>query len=257
MILIKVILLCFINILLACKCEAKPPDIVWRVDSRDYEDIFNNGFVASGNNNDIVEHLSGRSCHRGGASSDSSSFISTTSNRFFAYQYAERILRRMDAQGDANARVYIYQIRATDNMYSASSTLEFLLQRDGHAQHSEISRILRYSSYLSEWMAHRRIEPRQIFSQTAYYIYRDTMRSDTYFNNHRFVQTRSTASDGPFPAVFTRRTPILLARSWMMRLGVNPMINSCFGNLEHTEFKRDTHEHSRGDNSMFMLITIL
>ncbi len=257
MILVKFITLCLVNILIMSNSKAKPPDIVWRVDTRGLEDIFNNGFSAAGNNNNIVEHLTGRSCHQHGGGSVSSSFISTTSNRNFAYHYAERILRGMNAQGDVNAQVYIYQIRATENMYSAGTTLEFLLRGYDHGQHHEISRILRYTPYLSEWMAHNRIEPEQIASQTAYYIYRGTIRSESIFHNARFVQTRSTANDGPFPTVFTRRPVIQWARSWMMRLGTNPMVNACFGNLEHTEFKRDTHEHRGGDNRMFMLITIL
>ncbi|AYD44158.1 putative enterotoxin subunit [Yersinia kristensenii] len=257
MILVKFIVLYLMSTLIMPNSKAKPPDIVWRVDTRDLDDVFNNGFSAAGNNNNIVEHLTGRSCHQHGGGSVSSSFISTTSNRNFAYHYAERILRGMNAQGDVNAQVYIYQIRATENMYSAGTTLEFLLRGYDHGQHHEISRILRYTPYLSEWMAHNRIEPEQIASQTAYYIYRGTIRSESIFHNARFVQTRSTANDGPFPTVFTRRPVIQWARSWMMRLGTNPMVNACFGNLEHTEFKRDTHEHRGGDNRMFMLITIL
>lgn len=257
MILVKFITLCLMSILIITNSKAKPPDIVWRVDTRDLEDIFNNGFSAAGNNNNVVEHLTGRSCHHHGSGQISSSFISTTSNRGFAYHYAERILRGMDAQGGVNAQVYIYQIRATENMYSAGTTLEFLLQGYNDDQHYEIVRILRYTPYLSEWMAHRRIEPEQIATQTAYYIYRGTIRSESNFHNSRFVQTRSTANDGPFPTVFTRRSAIQWARSWMMRLGINPMVNACFGNLEHTEFKREAHGSQGGNNRMFMLVTIL
>lgn len=267
--LFKIIALCVISISVAFMCRAKPPDIVWRVDTRDHSDIFRNGFHSTGDNDDVVEHLSGRSCRSNDGDEGSSAFISTTSNRGFASNYAERVLRSMYEQGDVNAHIYIYQVRADDNMYSADYTLEFLLQ-GGHNDHSnpngpdvlfrrnsEISRIMRYSPFLSEWMAYRRIEVNQIFSVTTYYMYQGSVRTDGFLPNPRFTQTRSSASVGPYFSAFTARPALHLVRTWMLRLGIRPMVSACFGNFEHTELKRDTHSHKLVKTNMFKLVVIL
>ncbi|MDA5475081.1 putative AB5 enterotoxin ADP-ribosylating subunit YtxA [Yersinia kristensenii] len=257
-ILIKIILLYFISILLTYKCEAKPPDIVWRVDTRNYSEIFNNGFYSAGTNDDIIEHLSGRSCRSAESDYGDSAFISTTSNRQFAYEYAERVLRHMDERGEANAQVNIYQMRATDNMYSAEQTLDFFLLRYGHESHSEVLRIARFSSHLSEWIAHRRIEADQIATVTQYYLLRGNVHSNGQLPNPRFRQTRSSASHRPYDSAYFTRPNLRLARMWLIINGIRPMVSACFGvELEHTEFKRALALDNIKTKEMFKLIVIL
>ncbi|MFL4555797.1 putative AB5 enterotoxin ADP-ribosylating subunit YtxA [Yersinia kristensenii] len=258
MILIKTILLYFISILLTYKCEAKPPDIVWRVDTRNYSEIFNNGFYSAGTNDDIIEHLSGRSCRSAESDYGDSAFISTTSNRQFAYEYAERVLRHMDEHGEANAQVNIYQIRATDNMYSAQQTLDFFLLHHGRESHSEILRVVRFSAHLSEWMTYRRIEADQIATVTQYHLSRGRVHDNGLVSNPRFRQTRSSASHRPYDSAYFTSPNLRLARMWMMRAGVRPMVSACFGvELEHTEFKRALTLDNIKTKGMFKLIVIL
>ncbi|MBW5832162.1 putative AB5 enterotoxin ADP-ribosylating subunit YtxA [Yersinia enterocolitica] len=258
MILVKFITLCLMSIFIISNSKAKPPDIVWRVDTREYGEIFNNGFYSAGTNDNVIEHLSGRSCR--GAESDygDSAFVSTTSNRQFAYEYAERILQHMNERGDANAQVNIYQVRATDNIYSAEQTLDYLLLRYGRESHREILRIIRYTSHLSEWMAHRRIEPEQIATVTQYYLLRGSVHSNGQLANPRYQQTRSTANISPYDNAYFSSQYLRLARIWLLRSGVRPMVSACFGmSMEHSEFKRALVLENIKGKEMFKFIILL
>ncbi|CRY00343.1 putative enterotoxin subunit [Yersinia enterocolitica] len=237
----KIIISLLVFCLVSFISRAKPPDIVWRVDTRNYNDIFTNGFISSGSDDRIIEHLSGRSCRSNGVVHGDSAFISTTAHRNFAYDYAERILRSMNRQGDVNARVYIYQIRATENMYSAEISLLFLLQLKMGGPSAEAQRILRYSSYLAEWMAYRMIAAEQVISVVPLYLYQGNVRVDGYLPNRRFVQTRSHANVNPYPDVFHTSSPFRLMRTWMLRMGTRPMVHACFGDARRAELKRDIY----------------
>ncbi|QHB32549.1 putative AB5 enterotoxin ADP-ribosylating subunit YtxA [Yersinia canariae] len=255
MILIKAILLYLISILLSYECEAKPPDIVWRVDARDHHDVFNHGFVAAGNNHNVADHLSGESCRKS-RKMEGSAFIATTANRSFAYDYAERVLKNLAKQGSQNAKIYIYQIRAAENMYSAEDTLIFLLQGNNSFKNRSGFRMIYRLPYLSEWMAHRRIGAEQVAVGMAYHIDGGVMRSDAYLSNPGFVQTRSHANNRPYPVVFSGKSTMQIPRTWMLRLGVNPMINACFGRLDFTYSNTGIHEQHLGHQG-FLLANIL
>ncbi|WP_261374797.1 putative AB5 enterotoxin ADP-ribosylating subunit YtxA [Yersinia aldovae] len=237
---------------------AKPPDIVWRVDTRDYNEVFNDGFYSSGTNDDIVEHLSGRSCRSAESDFGDSAFISTTSDRRFAYEYAGRVLMHMYEHGEPNSMVNIYQIRATDNIYSANQSLDFFLLQQNREPHGEILRIIRYSAHLSEWMAHRRIEPNQIGSVTQYHLMQGVVHSNGMIPNPRFRQTRSTASIRPYQSAYFTTPNLQLVRIWMLRSGIRPMVSACFGiDMEHTEFRRDLALNNIKTKGMFKFIIIL
>ncbi|CNH49109.1 putative enterotoxin subunit [Yersinia aldovae] len=237
---------------------AKPPDIVWRVDTRDYNEVFNNGFYSSETNDDIIDHLSGRSCRSTESDFGDSAFISTTSDRRFAYEYVERILMHMSEHGEPNPTVNIYQIRATDNIYSANQSLDFFLLQQNREPHGEILRIIRYSAHLSEWMAHRRIEPNQIGSVTQYHLMQGVVHSNGMIPNPRFRQTRSTASIRPYQSAYFTAPNLQLVRMWMLRSGIRPMVSACFGiDMEHTEFRRDLALNNIKTKGMFKFIIIL
>ncbi|CQH06744.1 putative enterotoxin subunit [Yersinia enterocolitica] len=251
---ILLLTLCLINF----NSRAKPPDIVWRVDTRDYKEIFNDGFYSSGTNDDIVEHLSGRSCRSAESDYGDSAFISTTSDRQFAYEYARRILMHMYENGEPNATVNIYQIRATDNIYSANQSLDFFLLQQNKEPHGEILRIVRYSAYLSEWMAHRRIESSQIGSVTQYHLIQGVVHSNGMIPNSHFRQTRSSASNRPYQSAYFTTPNLRLVRMWMLRSGIRPMVSACFGvDMEHTEFRRDLVLNNIKTKGMFKFIVIL
>ncbi|HFR4115366.1 TPA: enterotoxin [Yersinia enterocolitica] len=251
---ILLLTLCLINF----NSRAKPPDIVWRVDTRDYFEIFDNGFYSLGTNDDVIEHLTGRSCRRAESDYGDSAFISTTADRLFAYEYTQRVLRNREARGEHNTVVSIYQIRATDNMYSAQRSLDVLLSLHGFLSNNEVSRIIRFSSHLSEWMAFRRIEPNQISNASQYYLIQGNVHSDGPVPNPRFRQTRSSASSAPYDSNQTTLSALRLAGIWMMRAGTNPLVRACFGiDRVRTELKRELTVDKIKSKGMFIFIILL
>ncbi|EPA3165625.1 putative AB5 enterotoxin ADP-ribosylating subunit YtxA [Yersinia enterocolitica] len=250
---ILLLTLCLINF----NSRAKPPDIVWRVDTRDYKEIFNDGFYSSGTNDDIVEHLSGRSCRSAESDYGDSAFISTTADRSFAYDYLERVLKNIKTTMTSSAKAYIYQIRADTNMYSADHTLDFLLRLGASEIQQEIHRIFRYAPYLSEWMAHRRVLAEQVMSATSYLLHQGNVMFNGYIPNPFYQQTRSSASMNPYHSAFIVPSALNMMRTWMLRMGIRPMIRACFGSMDSISFKRSLDSIYSGHGKMFKLVAIL
>ncbi|EPC5614617.1 enterotoxin [Yersinia ruckeri] len=208
---------------------ANPPQTVWRVDTRDFGEVFRYGFSSLGNNDSVLEHLSGSSCRSTDSADGDTAFISTTSSYEFALNYAERVLRRINESGIADTTVYIYQIRATDNMYSAEQSLEHLLHSSVSDNNDEARRILRFAPYLSEWMTHRRIAAEQIEFATPVYFVRGGIRNDGHIPNSRFVRKNTQGNPDPYRNVLREHPYYRAAQTWMLRAGVGPMISACFG----------------------------
>lgn len=112
-------------ILFSCISSAfsQPVSRVFRADSRPPEDVFENGFQAWGTNINFNAHVLGISGRRG---SRDSAFIPTTSNIQSAENFA---LDLLNVSPDATA--YVYVIRATDNFYSAMTTMYNLYDSAG------------------------------------------------------------------------------------------------------------------------------
>ncbi|AJI94227.1 pertussis toxin, subunit 1 family protein [Yersinia ruckeri] len=232
-------------------CLATPPETVWRVDTRDFWEIFHYGFSPLGNNDSVLEHLSGSSCRSTDSVDGDTAFISTTSSYEFALNYAERILRRINESGVANGIVYIYQIRATDNMYSAEHSLEHLLQGGVSENHDEARRILRFAPYLSEWMALRRITPEQIEFATPVHFVRGGIRNDGNMPNSRFVRRNTRGNPNPYRNALLEHPYYRVAQTWMLRAGVGPMISACFGiNYPRRATNNELYPAGRSDRSI-------
>lgn len=118
-----------------------PVTTVYRSDSREYHDVFKNGFISWGNNINFAAHITGMS---GFARQRNSAFISTTSSLSFAEEYAR------DRAHNFGNFFYIYTIRATDNMYSAIATMNHLYTLD-HEEMSPVTR--RILDEEQEWSA--------------------------------------------------------------------------------------------------------
>ncbi|MGP2425539.1 putative AB5 enterotoxin ADP-ribosylating subunit YtxA [Yersinia sp. 2538 StPb PI] len=236
---------------------ANPPDIVWRVDTRDYQEIFRQGFHSLGDNDSVVEHLSGRSCRGDHATSADSIFISTTADKIFAYNYLERVLKKIQTTIGSDALVYLYQIRADSNMYSADYTLNFILRVGASGMQQELHHIFRYSPFLSEWMAHSRILEEQIMSATSYLLRQGKVIANEFMPNPLYRQTRSSASANPYRNALIIPSTLNIMRVWMLRMGIRPMVRACFGSMKSTNHKRGIDSIYRGHGRMFKLIAIL
>ena len=79
-------MLIFSTSIISC-AKAEPPSFVWRVDTRNYIEVFHDGFKSWGGNNNIYEHLSGVSCFSYQDEHDSA-FISTTASHEAALDFA-------------------------------------------------------------------------------------------------------------------------------------------------------------------------
>ncbi len=236
---------------------AKPPDIVWRVDTRDHNEIFGAGFFSSGENDFVLEHLSGRSCRSYDSHSADSAFISTTADREFAYNYLERVLKNIQKTITSSTKAYIYQIRADANMYSADHSLDSLLRRGASGIQQEVHRIFRYAPFLSEWMAHRRVLAEQVMSATSYILEGGRVIFNEYLPNPFYRQTRSSASMNPYRNALTLPSTLNMMRVWMLRMGIRPMVRACFGNMNSMNPKRSIYSINEGDSKMFKLVAIL
>lgn len=236
---------------------AKPPDIVWRVDTRDHNEIFSKGFSASGENDFVLDHLSGRSCRGIESRLADSAFISTTADRGFAYNYLGRVLNGIQKTITSSAMAYIYQIRADENMYSADYTLDFLLRLGASEIQQEVHRIFRYAPYLSEWMAHRRVLAEQVMSATSYLLEEGSIIVDGYIPNPLYRQTRSSASWNPYHSSFIVPSTMNMMRVWMLRMGMRPMIRACFGSMDSINFKRSIDSVYSAHGKMFKMVAIL
>ncbi|MGP2515912.1 putative AB5 enterotoxin ADP-ribosylating subunit YtxA [Yersinia sp. 2545 StPb PI] len=253
----QLMVLLFIYYIITMSGWAKPPDIVWRVDTRDYQEIFSQGFHSLGDNDSVVEHLSGRSCRGDHATSADSIFISTTADKSFAYNYLERVLKKIQTTMGSDALVYLYQIRADSNMYSADYTLDFILRMGASGMQQELHHIFRYSPFLSEWMAHSRILGEQIMSATSYLLRQGKVIANEFMPNPLYRQTRSSASANPYHNAFIVPPVLNMMRTWILRMGIRPMIRACFGSMESTKHKRSMDSIYQDHSRMFKLIVIL
>ncbi|MCW2481381.1 hypothetical protein [Candidatus Symbiopectobacterium sp. NZEC135] len=86
---------------------------LYRYDTVLPEDVFQIGFITSGNNNDMYQHIRGTSCYEG---ENNSMFLSTSSS-------LDIINIMAPAQTPVGSRYYIYTIRQTDQFYSSNQSL--------------------------------------------------------------------------------------------------------------------------------------
>ncbi len=175
-------------ILFLCISSAfsQPVRRVFRADSRPPEDVFQNGFQAWGTNINFNAHILGISGRRG---SRDSAFIPTTTNGQAAENFA---LDLLNVSPDATA--YVYYIRATDNFYSAMTTMYNLYDSAGlrvpDTTRATIAAEQEYSAYLH-------ISPEQIVYVMAY-SREDGVIVRTLHANPNFDDLDSQANEEPF-----------------------------------------------------------
>ncbi|AMG86516.1 pertussis toxin ADP-ribosyltransferase subunit S1 [Bordetella bronchiseptica] len=176
-----------------------PPATVYRYDSRPPEDVFQNGFTAWGNNDNVLEHLTGRSCQVG---SSNSAFVSTSSSRRYTEVYLEhRMQEAVEAEragrGTGHFIGYIYEVRADNNFYGAASSYFEYVDTYG----DNAGRILAgaLATYQSEYLAHRRIPPENIRRVTRVYHNGITGETTTTeYPNARYVSQQTRANPNPY-----------------------------------------------------------
>lgn len=127
----------------------------YRFDNVDVGDAFKIGFIPSGHNRNMYQHIRGTSCFEGDATSY---FISTSAEEQVPHAMAAEVT-------PVGENYYLYTIRPTSNFYSSVNSLRaaFVRTNDWRFQ----STILDYI-HEQEWLALGGIETEQIFSVRAY-----------------------------------------------------------------------------------------
>lgn len=153
---IFLVLILFTSVISCAKAES--PNFVWRADTRDYNEIFHDGFKSWGGNNNVYEHLSGVSCFSYQDNHDSA-FISTTASHETALSYAEVQVKGYNERWGKSPVVYIYKIRATNNFYDGIASLENYAKIFPDTKKNQIYKGIYFKTELDEeWLAVNKIE---------------------------------------------------------------------------------------------------
>ena len=147
----------------------------FRVDTRPPEEIFLNGFVSLGDNDNVKDHSRGVSCFH---SLRNSAFISVSTDSLYAASYARRVV------ASTGRPAYVYIIRSTLNFYRMSSTLRYYAYQAG----------IPNAETQSEWIAYRNIAPELILGVRRYI---DENTPPVIFNSN-YVYIRPQLNEQPY-----------------------------------------------------------
>lgn len=112
--------------------------VLFRVDTRNPDEIFANGFNSFGVNDSVRDHSRGVSCV---GRAENSAFISTSSDPEYAGNYARRLYSQ------TSRPVYVYIITSRSDMYNMDHSLENIGYTAGYEN----------AITQSEWIAHNSI----------------------------------------------------------------------------------------------------
>lgn len=182
--------------------SAIPPSFVFRGTAQPPDDAFANGFTA-GDNDNLIQHLSGTSCV-----GDDSAFVPTSSAESVSHDFALGRLR-----AEPGSETYVYRIRAAYNFYSAVESLRAAYRNTGDNSYNELANDVENEH---EWMAHGGIQASQVESVMIFRRNAQTGRAEyveTRYNS-RYVSMPTNANPDPYTitsAVPSRRSVVVSA----------------------------------------------
>ena len=133
------LVLCFLLLSAAVVQAVDPPSIVYRSDYRSPDDIFENGFQALGDNDNLYDHVSGASCYK---HARNTAFVATTSDKTFAINWTKNSF----CFRETAEFFYVYKIRATENFYNAVASLRSI----GKKKYTDLANNFEHEE---EWLA--------------------------------------------------------------------------------------------------------
>jgi hypothetical protein len=180
----------------------QPPKFVYRVDTRNPDDIFANGFKSWGNNDDIVAHILGTSCTREtelGGTHDSA-FVATTTDQ----DIVRRAVAAYSTGLDPGDQVYVYEIRADNNFYSAQTSMALLRSQTFMTDRPQVpAQASVLGNGQSEWLAYQAVPGNQISSVSIHRVGASWQTTDVSNRGYRNLDTRGNAS--PYtPSTFSQ-----------------------------------------------------
>ncbi len=149
--------------------------VLYRVDTRGPDEIFNQGFQSFGNNYSLRDHSRGTSCV---GMNRNSGFISTSADPIYAANYARRLTQH------TNSPVYVYIITSSSNMYNMAQSLQNISYSAG----------IHDANTQSEWIAVDRISSSQIRGVRAYV----GVETPPVQPNPHFVDPQSVVNTVPY-----------------------------------------------------------
>lgn len=206
-----------------------PNHVVYRVDDRNFEVIFLTGFRSHGTNDNVDDHVSGRSI---ATPNQNSAWIATTDD----VNTARRIgaARYNINQSSRTRATWVYEIAQTDNMYDLSRVLEYQSSRwfIGSAMRDHLAALRLLYQPQREIGALRSILPNQIVR--ARQLVWDPATGDAIFQGEWVVNPRyndtlyqnTQMNPGIYDYIMTANyifgaanTAIFLAASWCIGQG--------------------------------------
>ncbi|MDC7862235.1 scabin-related ADP-ribosyltransferase [Pantoea ananatis] len=217
------LVLIFFTSIISC-AKAEPPNFVWRTDTRDYNEIFQNGFKSWGGNNNIYEHLSGVSCFSYQDEHDSA-FISTTASHEAAVDFADvELSEAYSKKAGKSAVVYIYKIRATNNFYDGVTSLENYANIFPDTKKYQIYKgIMSKTEVYEEWLAVNKIERSLIVEAYPAYLENGILIVGPGYKNPFYIEESTKGSTSPYNKAIRKSNKNDL--TWVT--SVKPLIGVC------------------------------
>ena len=201
------LVLCFLLLSAVVQAVDDPPQFVYRMDFREPAIIFDKGFEALGNNNNLYDHVSGKSCNNGAANT---AFVATTSDKQFAIDWVKNSF--CSSKRKTAEKYYVYKIRATEKFYNAYASL----LETGKKKDSQLANRFKNEN---EWLAldgvpASQIEKADIYSIPGYVLI------DTEMNPHYNEISEGSANSDPYIPEPKEQPP--------RRFGLPKFITACF-----------------------------
>ncbi|MGI4812566.1 MAG: hypothetical protein ACRYGG_04410 [Janthinobacterium lividum] len=195
-------LLFFFLAAFATNTFATPPSMLYRVDFRSPDVIFTQGFLSRGRNDNLLDHISGRSLTVTG--NPASNFIALTGNADTARRLARELFQVNPERHHGPA--FIYTIRATANMYDATAYLQNAVTNALPLDREEARALARAYRYQREWVAVGRIPREQVISAIAVFydpVARRLRHEERPVTNRLTINEDTRANDAIYPVYAT------------------------------------------------------
>lgn len=208
------------------------PAQVFRVDDRNPSVIFQAGFHAWGVNTNLLEHIEGSTCNFPEATRPvvtGSTYISTSEDTQVAMNVVRVRLRQM-IRAAQPAVVWMYTIRATQNVFNVARTFEASGQTLGAGR---LQPAYRTAVVLREWVFRGDLPRDLIVGAQRYEMINDVpvAVANGYLANPHFVDARTEANPGTLTrAVLTDGQTTMGRLRAAITDGTRTVISACWCN---------------------------
>ncbi|NWC09124.1 hypothetical protein HX776_09880 [Pseudomonas agarici] len=186
----------YIGVLLFCSLVLATPSEVYRVDERDPDEIFRDGFLSWGKNDYLLDHVLGASLLQRG---DRGSFFVATTDNFETAKFIAQ--RRYHFQPNLrNRSLYIYTIRADQHFYEVDRYMESMESNPPKEENQRsIAEARRAYAYQREWVAAGGVPAKQISEAREVMYANEEVVLGSESTNAGYEQGQTFASEGIYP----------------------------------------------------------